>query len=108
MLSRQEILAPLFRGHISDRTDRDKADTFVRRVVGANDQKELQALFKQGNETRDRKALLAKLLQDPVRLIMGAVTSAQQARRARVIGKAMSSAARSDVLHIMLGHFRNC
>lgn len=104
---RKRVLGPVFRAHITNTTERNDANqALVDAFVLPLDQ--FKRYTEEGNETVDPAALLAKLLQDPLGMLMGAVTSAQQARRSRIIGKAMSSAARSDTLHLMIGHFRNC
>lgn len=105
---RKRVLGPIFRSHIVNATDRDRANQDLLAALGAITPEDFAARIKEGQETRNPAALLAKLCADPLGMLMGAITSAQQARRSRIIGKAISSAARSDTLHLMIGHFRNC
>ena len=104
---RKTVLGILFRPYITG-TDRDIADTTLFNLLelGNDGGNEFRDALRSPNG--DAETLAIKLAADPLGMLMGAITSAQQARRSRIIGKAMSSASKSDTLHIMIGHFRNC
>lgn len=105
--ARKKALAPLFHNYITDDSQRDAAKTDLIRAFGINESKWTKGL-KASTYSATEDDLLVKLANDPLGMLMGAITSAQNARRSRIIGKAMSSASKSDTLHIMIGHFRNC
>lgn len=106
--TRKKVLRILFRPYITD--DRAEADNDLYDILGlGGEDRDIQ--FRKALRSPnggDADTLAVKLASDPLGMLMGAITSAQQARRSRVIGKAMSSASKSDTLHIMIGHFRNC
>lgn len=111
MQLRKRVLGPLFRPYITDGgRDVAESDLFDILRLGA-DRTAAKRRFRDATRsphTSDLTDLTIKLVADPLGMLMGAITSAQQARYSRIIGKAMSSASKSDTLHMMIGHFRNC
>lgn len=106
---RQAILSLLFRPYLTGPI-RSRADGVLYSLLGIDGENARTEYREAMRDVRsnDPKTLAIKLTSDPLGMLMGAITSAQNARRSRIIGKAMSSASKSDTLHIMIGHFRNC
>ena len=99
------VLSVLFRSYTTK--DRGAADTAIRTQFGLANANAWKETLRTPYAT-DSITLGVQLANDPLGMLMGAITSAQHARTSRIIGKAMSSASKSDTLHIMIGHFRNC
>jgi len=108
---RKTVLGVLFRPYITGDA-RAAANTTLYNILGlAGDETEQKRKFlaaTRNRNTSDPDSLAIQLAADPLGMLLGAISSAQHARYSRIIGKAMSSASKSDTLHIMIGHFRNC
>lgn len=112
---RAELLSIVFRSYLTGKWRRTADNVLMRLLVdgqiptGPNADGVPEGEFKaalKGHYASDSKQMTYRLAADPLGILMGAVTSAQQARRSRILGKALSSAGQSETLHIMLGHFR--